>query len=323
MGAPGPGEARVRHEAIGVNYVDTYHRSGLYPLPLPTGLGVEAAGVVEAVGAGVTLVRPGDRVAYMAGPGAYAEARLLPADRLVKVPDGVIERAGRGGPGQGVHRAHAGHPRPPGEGRRAGGGDGGGRRRGAAAGAVAGVDRRAGHRRGRVGREGGRWCGRWGPSWCWSPAPTTCRRASRPTGRRRAGGLRLGGGRQLRDLPRLPGALRPHGHLRQRLRAGAARRHRAALAQGLAGRLPPHRVPPHRRRADLERAAAAVFACWRPGRSRWRWAAAGRWPRRPRPTGRSSRVPPPGRCCSCRRAAGRRAEAARRRPRLSGRRCRC
>ncbi len=89
VGAPGAGEARVRHEAIGVNYVDTYHRSGLYPLPLPSGLGVEAAGVVEAVGAGVTLVKPGDRVAYMAGPGAYAEARLLPADRLVRLPAGV------------------------------------------------------------------------------------------------------------------------------------------------------------------------------------------------------------------------------------------
>jgi NADPH:quinone reductase len=89
VGEPGAGEARVRQQAIGINYVDTYHRSGLYPLPLPTGLGVEAAGVVEAVGAGVTVVRPGDRVAYLAGPGAYGEARRLPADRLVKVPDGI------------------------------------------------------------------------------------------------------------------------------------------------------------------------------------------------------------------------------------------
>jgi NADPH2:quinone reductase len=89
VGAPAAGEALVRHQAIGVNYVDTYHRSGLYPLPLPSGLGVEAAGVVEAVGAGVAVVRPGDRVAYMAGPGAYAEARRLPADRLVKLPAGV------------------------------------------------------------------------------------------------------------------------------------------------------------------------------------------------------------------------------------------
>jgi NADPH2:quinone reductase len=87
--APGPGEARVRHQAIGVNLVDTYHRSGLYPLPLPSGLGVEAAGVVEAVGPGVEGFRPGDRVVYASGPGAYATARTLAADRLVRLPDGV------------------------------------------------------------------------------------------------------------------------------------------------------------------------------------------------------------------------------------------
>jgi len=89
VGAPGPGEARIRHQAIGVNYVDTYHRSGLYPLPLPSGLGVEAAGLVEAVGPGVEGLRPGDRVASMTGPGSYAEVRLLPAERLVKLPAGV------------------------------------------------------------------------------------------------------------------------------------------------------------------------------------------------------------------------------------------
>lgn len=88
--APGPGEAQVRQRAAGVNFVDTYHRSGLYPLPLPSGLGVEAAGVVEAVGPGVTLVRPGDRVAYAGGvPGAYADLRNVPADRLVRVPDAI------------------------------------------------------------------------------------------------------------------------------------------------------------------------------------------------------------------------------------------
>jgi NADPH2:quinone reductase len=86
---PGPGEAQVIHLAIGVNYVDTYHRSGLYPLPLPSGLGVEAAGVVEAVGPGVTGVHKGDRVAYLAGPGAYARARNVAADRLVPLPDEV------------------------------------------------------------------------------------------------------------------------------------------------------------------------------------------------------------------------------------------
>src|SRR6266540_2156283 len=86
---PAPGEARVRHAAIGVNFVDVYHRTGLYPLPLPSGLGVEGAGTVDAVGAGVTHVRAGDRVAYMGPPGAYAEARTVAADRLVKLPDGV------------------------------------------------------------------------------------------------------------------------------------------------------------------------------------------------------------------------------------------
>ena len=70
---------------MGVNYVDIYHRTGLYPLPLPTGLGTEAAGRVEAVGPGVETVRPGDRVVYISPPGAYAEARVFPAERLVKL----------------------------------------------------------------------------------------------------------------------------------------------------------------------------------------------------------------------------------------------
>lgn len=90
VGEPGPGEARLRQAAIGLNFIDTYHRSGLYPLPLPSGLGLEGAGVVEAVGPGVTEVAPGDRVAYAGGPpGAYAEVRLMPADRLVRLPDAV------------------------------------------------------------------------------------------------------------------------------------------------------------------------------------------------------------------------------------------
>ncbi|MGC3996781.1 MAG: quinone oxidoreductase [Anaeromyxobacter sp.] len=89
-GEPGPGEVRVRHEAVGVNFVDVYHRTGLYPMATPHGLGVEAAGRVEAVGAGVAGLSPGDRVAYLApAPGAYAEARVVPADRLLKLPEGV------------------------------------------------------------------------------------------------------------------------------------------------------------------------------------------------------------------------------------------
>src|SRR6266513_1545475 len=93
VGNPGPGEARVRHTAIGMNFIDTYHRSGLYALPLPTGIGSEAAGVVEVVGSGVDWVKPGDRVAYCGGPpGAYATERVMQADRLVKLPDGIDDR---------------------------------------------------------------------------------------------------------------------------------------------------------------------------------------------------------------------------------------
>src|SRR6266550_1657669 len=93
VGNHGPGEARVRHTAIGINFIDTYHRSGIYALPLPTGIGSEAAGVVEAVGSGVDWVKPGDRVAYSGGaPGAYATERVMSADRLVKLPDGIDDR---------------------------------------------------------------------------------------------------------------------------------------------------------------------------------------------------------------------------------------
>lgn len=89
---PGPGQARIRHTAIGVNFIDTYQRTGLYPMPLPSVAGNEGAGVVEAVGQGVTQVKPGDRVAYTgAPPGAYAESRLYPADRLVKIPEGITD----------------------------------------------------------------------------------------------------------------------------------------------------------------------------------------------------------------------------------------
>lgn len=93
VGEPGEGQARVRNKAIGLNFIDTYHRSGLYPLPLPSGLGLEAAGVVDAVGKGVSHIKVGDRVAHAGGPpGAYAEMRVIPADRLVKVPDGISDQ---------------------------------------------------------------------------------------------------------------------------------------------------------------------------------------------------------------------------------------
>ena len=87
---PGPGEVLIRHEAIGVNFIDVYHRNGAYPRPLPSGLGQEAAGVVQAVGAGVTRLGVGQRVAYaFAGSGSYAELATVPADRVVPIPDGV------------------------------------------------------------------------------------------------------------------------------------------------------------------------------------------------------------------------------------------
>jgi NADPH2:quinone reductase len=93
LAAPGPGEALVRHHYVGVNFVDIYHRRGVYKLPLPSGLGSEAAGVVEAVGPGVTDFQPGDRVASGTGPvGAYAEARLVPVERLVHLPDDIDDR---------------------------------------------------------------------------------------------------------------------------------------------------------------------------------------------------------------------------------------
>jgi NADPH2:quinone reductase len=90
VGAPGPGEACVRHHAVGLNYIDVYQRIALYPMTYPSGIGLEGAGVVEAVGPGVANVMPGDRVAYANPPtGAYCEVRNMPADRLVNLPDGI------------------------------------------------------------------------------------------------------------------------------------------------------------------------------------------------------------------------------------------
>ena len=93
VGKPAQGQVRLRHTAVGLNYIDTYQRSGLYPMPLPSGLGSEAAGVVEEVGPGVSDLKAGDRVAYAGGPlGAYSEARVMPADRLVPVPAGITDQ---------------------------------------------------------------------------------------------------------------------------------------------------------------------------------------------------------------------------------------
>ena len=93
VGKPGEGQVRLRHTAVGLNYIDTYHRSGLYSLPLPSGIGSEGAGIVEEVGPGVSGLKSGDRVAYAGGPiGAYAEERVVPTERLVPVPDGISDQ---------------------------------------------------------------------------------------------------------------------------------------------------------------------------------------------------------------------------------------
>jgi len=91
VAAPGPGQIRLRHTAVGLNFIDVYHRTGLYPLPLPLIIGSEGAGVVEELGPGVTGLAIGDRVAYAGSIGAYAEARLIQADRVVKIPAGITD----------------------------------------------------------------------------------------------------------------------------------------------------------------------------------------------------------------------------------------
>ncbi len=90
VGQPGPGEVRIRHHAIGLNFIDVYFRTGLYPTPLPAGLGMEGAGVIEAVGEGVTHLKAGDRAAYASAPiGAYCEVRVMPATCVCKLPDAI------------------------------------------------------------------------------------------------------------------------------------------------------------------------------------------------------------------------------------------
>ncbi len=91
VGEPGPGQVRLKQTAVGLNYIDVYHRAGLYPMPLPFVPGMEAAGIVDKTGPGVTRLKPGDRVAYASAIGAYAEARLIDADRVVKLPDAISD----------------------------------------------------------------------------------------------------------------------------------------------------------------------------------------------------------------------------------------
>ena len=92
VGAPGPGQIKLQQTVVGLNYIDVYQRTGLYPLPLPFVPGMEATGTIDSIGAGVTDLKPGDRVAYAMEMGAYAETRLIPADRLVKLPDAIDDQ---------------------------------------------------------------------------------------------------------------------------------------------------------------------------------------------------------------------------------------
>ena len=95
VGAPGPGEVRIRHHAVGLNFIDVYYRTGLYPLQLPSGMGQEGAGVIEAVGAGVTHLKAGDRAAYAGPPlGAYSEVRVMPAKGVCRLPDAISFETG-------------------------------------------------------------------------------------------------------------------------------------------------------------------------------------------------------------------------------------
>ncbi len=106
---PGAGEVLVRQEAVGVNYIDTYHRSGLYPLDLPTSLGIEGAGIVERIGAGVTTLNQGDRVAYTGPPGTYAEYFTVAADRAIRLPNGIDAQQGAAAMVQGMTAHYLSH----------------------------------------------------------------------------------------------------------------------------------------------------------------------------------------------------------------------
>ena len=102
VGEPGPGQVRIRHRAVGLNFIDVYHRTGLYPLNMPASIGMEGAGVIEAVGEGVTHLRVGDRAAYASQPpGSYCEVRVMPAKCVCKLPDAISFETGKPAPSKG------------------------------------------------------------------------------------------------------------------------------------------------------------------------------------------------------------------------------
>ena len=247
VGRPGPGEARVRHTAVGLNFIDVYHRSGLYKLPLPAVPGSEGAGVVEEVGPGVTEVKAGDRVAYAGVVGAYSQVRLVRADRLVPLPEDIEDGTAaammlKGMTAQYLLRRtcpvqrgdvvliHA-----------AAGGVGliacqWAKHLGATVIGTVSTDEKAALARGHG---------------CDHPIVTSreeLRRARQGDHRRtrRAGGVRLGGEGHVRGLPRLPAADGDDGLVREQLRAGGADLPAGAVGQGLAVPHPSHPDDLHR-----------------------------------------------------------------------------
>ena len=252
LAEPGPGEICIRHQACGVNFIDVYHRTGLYPLPLPHGIGMEGAGVVEAVGEGVTHLQPGDRAAYAgAPPGSYAEARVMPARNVVQLPDGIDFETGAAMMLKGLTAQYL-------------------LRRTLPQGGLAEGDFVLFHAAaGGVGLIASQWARSLGLQLIGTAgSDAKCalarehgaahvinyatenfvERVKADHGRAgRQGGVRLGGQGHLGGLARLPAALRADGQLRQCLRAGGAHRAHPALGQGVALRDAPHalRTPVH------------------------------------------------------------------------------
>ena len=300
LGAPGPGQVRVRHTAIGINFIDTYQRSGLYPLPLPSGLGQEAAGVVEALGPEVSGLAVGDRVAYAGGPlGAYSTERLLPAAVLVKIPDGISDESAACMMLQGMtveYLVQRTYPVRPGQTvlwHAAAGG---------------------------VGQIAVQWLTALGATVIGTvvptPRPTSCaawppacdqlqQRGRGGAGARdhrrpgRAGGVRLGGQGYLPDLAGLPEPARHAGQLRQRLRRGAAVRALELTSRGSLFFTRPKLADYVATRAELEASAQALFERVADGRVKVAPSHRYPWPRRRRRTAiwKDARPAAPSSCC--------------------------
>ena len=271
VGEPGAGEIRIRHHACGLNYIDVYHRTGLYPLKLPHGIGMEGAGVVEAVGEGVTHLKAGDRAAYASNPpGSYCEARVMPAKTVCKLPDGIAFDTAAAMMLKGLTVQYLLKKTQP--------------QGGLAAGDFVLWHAAAGG----VGLIACQWAKAMGLKLiATAGSAEKCQLAldhgaafaidyrkenfvervkAITDGQGREGGLRLGRQRHLRRLARLPAAVWSDGQLRQRQRAGAAVRARPARPQGLA-------VPDARHAVHAHRHARSHAGDGRRSCSRWCRAA--------------------------------------------------